>query len=110
MILQSRDRKILRKCYEQQFLLMEHVSQYFYQAKSMRESYRRVQEMEAAGLIRREEIPVLGGKKLIRLTKLGIAIALENNAVEVPQGKRLDLTTLSHDSMVTHVRLRLEHL
>lgn len=107
--LQSRDREILSLCYEHQFLLMEHVS-VFFKEKGERRAYERVQELEGAGLLRREPSLIFGSSRVIRLTKLGVDTVRGTYAVPIPQIKRLNLTTLQHDAIVTSVRLRLKEV
>ena len=110
MLIQDRDEAILRCCYEQQFLTMDHLGRFFYAGKHKGEPYRRIQELERAGLIRKERHPLLGGRSLIRLTQKGTEVALKDCPIKVAQLKRLDFRTLTHDALVTSVRLRIESL
>jgi hypothetical protein len=110
MKIQERDREILRRCYEQQFLLVEHVERYFFHDGAWRRAYERIRELENAGLITKTGLPGFGAKRIIRLTKHGIAIAQQLHPIEIPQRRRLDFHTIEHDAIVTSVALRLHQL
>lgn len=105
--LQDRDKRIIRLCYEQQFILTEHAEKFFAGA-SYRACRRRVQELADARYIREEPSASLGRKTVYRVTRLGTAVALESGATAIPQAGALQLATLVHDAVVTSVRLRLE--
>jgi hypothetical protein len=107
MKLQPRDEQILRTCYEQQFLLTEQIHRYFFGGRRAWSAYERISELEAAGLVKREKVITLNGKKLIRLTRAGLRIVQAQHPIEVPQAKSLDSATIRHDAIVTAVSLRL---
>jgi hypothetical protein len=107
IILQERDRKILKLCYEQQFLMTDHVEKYFSNA-SYRACRMRVQELVEGSFLREELTSTLGRKPIYRTTKTGTIIALENGATPHTPIKNLQLATLVHDAIVTSVRQRLE--
>lgn len=107
IMLQERDKAILRLCYEQQFVLTEHIETYFSQV-SYQACRKRITELVSAFYLREELTQVLGKKPIYRVTKLGAAVALENGALPVGQARVLQATTLVHDSIVTSVRLRLQ--
>lgn len=110
VILQNRDREILRLCYEHQFLLMEHLKGAFFKGKSKQKLYERVQELEKAGLLRREKIFILGREQVLRLTQDGERTIREHFQFAIPQYRRLPLDTLAHDALVVSVRLRLREI
>lgn len=107
ILLQKRDREILRLCYEQQFLFTDHVLGLF-KNRSYRECRRRIAELRQAGFLREELASVLGRRPVLRLTQLGTQAAIEGGGSLVPQTKRLQPATLLHDAYVTGVRVRLE--
>lgn len=107
--LQDRDKKLIRLCYEQQFILTEHAEKYFAGA-SYRACRQRVQELANAQYLREEPSTSLGRKPIYRVTRLGTAVALESGATAISQPRTLQLATLVHDAIVTSVRLKLEEL
>ncbi len=107
MNLQTRDKKILSLCYQQQFILTEHVVHLF-ENRSYRETRRRLQELVKSGFLFKESTPVLGKKPLLRLTSLGIKIAATETSTLITQKRVLKAAELSHDAVVTSVRVRLE--
>ena len=110
VILQERDREIMRTCYEQQFLLSEHVQRYFFHGIADRVVRKRLERLEGAGLLRREKHWLTGESRVIRLTRLGLRAIEEDIVIEVPQVRKPDVRTLLHDAIVTSVRLRLGEL
>ncbi len=110
IILQPRDRTILRLCYEQQFLLIEQIQRFLFLGTDRQNSVRRCQQLERFGYIRSIVEPTLDGKRLIRLTDLGRRIIEKDLVIEVPQVNKPDVRTLHHDAAVTTVRLRLQEL
>ena len=110
LILQKRDRDILRVCYEQQFLLSDQVLGYFFSKSTERAGYQRINELIRFGYLRWVIDPMLDRKRLIRLTPLGYRAVEENLVLEVPQTRKPDIRTLRHDSLVTSARLRLSEI
>ena len=105
--IQKRDLRILKLCYEQQFLLVRHIQEFLYEDNYV-EAKRRVRELKAAGLL--EENPLKHRRaKLIQLTATGKRFAAEQSSVEAGFTK-IDPALVEHDSIVTDVRLRLEQL
>src|SRR5262245_29093336 len=104
--IQNRDQEILRICYEQQFLTLDRV-RHFYLRTSRSEPYRRLRELENAGFLLREYSPIAGRRSLIRLSELGYKFARANHQFDLAPLKRLNPSTLLHDTLVTSVRLRL---
>ncbi|MGZ3731473.1 MAG: hypothetical protein ACXVB9_07375 [Bdellovibrionota bacterium] len=103
--IQKRDLKILKLCYEQQFLLVSHIKDYLFEGNYV-EAKRRVRELKAAGLL--EENPLKHRRaKLIQLTTTGKRLAADQSAIEAGFTK-IDPVLVEHDSIVTEVRLRLE--
>ncbi len=109
ILLQERDKRLLRLCYEQQFILTDHVEKLFAGA-SYRACRQRMQELAQAQFISEEPSTSLGRKPVYRVTRLGTAVALESGASAISQPRNLTLATLQHDAIVTSVRLRLEEL
>ncbi len=107
IILQDRDRRILKLCYEQQFLLTEHVEKFFPNA-SYRACRMRVQELVKGNFLFEELTSTLGRKPIYRTTRTGAGVALESGATPHTPVRNLQLATLVHDSIVTSVRQRLE--
>jgi len=110
VILQERDKELLRLCYEQGFLTAEHVHEAFFRNVGTRAAYRRVQELEAAGYLRRSRLSALSGHRIIQTTPVGTGIARQLSQFEVPQKRRPALQTLDHDALVTSVRIWLMRL
>ncbi len=105
--IQTRDRKILKLCYEQQFILTEQVKRYFAN-DSYKECRRRIDELKQAGYLKNEITPILGKTEILRLTRIGRELAKEGTPFHVTELKKLRLVTLTHDAVVTEARLRLE--
>lgn len=104
---QERDRAVCRDVYEQQFLLMRDLMASHFGGVHRSEVYRRVQELERAGYLRRLQ-PFQGSQeRLIRVTKKGEELARSLSSFEVPQLTRLNPATLMHDIVVNAVRYRL---
>ena len=106
MVIQERDRSILQHCFEQQFLVFEHVQEYFFKKSSRQEAYRRLRELEKNGFIKRQRLSTWSNAFAIRLTPKGSQIAREFASYNPPQKASLDLATLAHDIMVTSVTRR----
>lgn len=110
MVLQPRDEDILRVCYEQQFLTMDHILKFFFHGKSRSEPYRRIRELEKEGLIKREAVALFPGTKLIRLTRKGLDLAQSLSPFSFHYLHSVNLAQLEHDAILTSVRLRLGQL
>ena len=110
VVIQNRDREILRVCYEQQFLLFEHLEQFFFKGKVRQKVYERIKELEKIDLIQREQSIAFGRNRVIRLTQNGVGLVRAGLPVAIPQFRKLNLQTLVHDAIVTSVRLRLAEL
>ncbi len=106
VFLMDRDREILRVCYEQQFLLKEHIETFFRGCSQRRINFR-IQQLIAGGFIRRESYPDLRCQTLFRLTKTGCRLARQYNARAAGYLARLSPSTLFHDALVTSCRLRI---
>jgi len=109
MVLQRRDKRILLLCYQQQFLLTEHVLHLF-ENGSYREARRRLRELIREGFLYEESNAVLGRKPIIRLTILGAKIAAADCVEPIPQQRILKTVELTHDAIITSVRIRLERV
>jgi DNA-binding PadR family transcriptional regulator len=108
--IQKRDQKIAQSCYEQQFVRAQELMQSHFKGVHRSEVYRRLQELEKAGYLKRIR-PFPGSPvTLFRLTEAGIELARQNSPMEVPQTRRLNPSTIVHDAYVTSVRIRLEEL
>ncbi|MEK6705769.1 MAG: hypothetical protein AABZ06_08270 [Bdellovibrionota bacterium] len=110
MILQERDKKILKICYEQQFLLSEQVHRYFFKDRKPQAMRHRLLMLERAGYIKRKPESTLDGKRLIRITRTGLRAITERIVIPVSQVNKPDVRTLRHDTVVTSVRLRLSEI
>ena len=108
--IQDRDREILRVCFEQGFLLPEHIEEFFFVGKSEQSARERVLELEKAGLITRPVCPLFAKSRLIRLTELGESIAHDGSTLDMTYLRRLVPAQLVHDALVTSLRLRLKEL
>lgn len=108
MILQTRDREFLRVCYEHQFLLVDHLRETFFKGKSKQALYLRIQKLEKAGVLKKENI--LGHAQVLRLTEAGEKLTRSHVQLELPRQRALPLDTLTHDALVISVRLRLREL
>ena len=110
MRIQERGREILRRCYEQQFLLMDHVERFFFASVAAQNARLRIKQMEQAGLLKMIVPKKIGERKIVRLTRAGVAIAKQFHPFEIPQARRIDFDTFDHDAIVTSVALRLQEL
>ncbi len=59
MMIQERDSELLRRCYEQQFLLMEQLQRYFFSVKT-------------------------GGQQILRLSRVGLGLVAPEHPIEIP--------------------------
>lgn len=108
MKLQDRDKEILKLCYEQQFLMSEHVCEYFF-AGNYTETKRRLRELKASDLL--QSFPVPGtNRRIFQLTFRGRKLGRVLSSMELDRVRRPFLTQVEHDAFVTFVRLRLEFL
>lgn len=106
--LQERDKEILRVCYEQQFLLTEHIRDHFF-GGNYAEAKRRVIELRQSDYLQGAGFRI--GKKMAHiLGHRGMPIATAKSPLEVVQYPRIDLETVEHDAIVTDIRLRLSAL
>ena len=108
LVLQTRDREIIRCCYEQQFLVYEQIERFFFSSTHTQNARRRVAKLMRAGLLYSEIHCGLTKHHLIRVTRIGKSIGQSESPFDVPQSKKVDLATLMHDRFVTDVRLRLK--
>ncbi len=108
MQLQDRDREILTLCYEQRFLLIRQIEKFFYKG-SYEEAKRRVREMKKANLMR-DAKNNLGRSKILELTKIGRAIAVEQSLIGSLPNHEIDPSAIEHHALVTETRLLLEKL
>ncbi|MCO5143145.1 MAG: replication-relaxation family protein [Oligoflexia bacterium] len=108
MKLQDRDKEILKLCYEQQFLLSEHVCEYFF-AGNYTETKRRLRELKAADLLKSYPVPK-SNRRIFQLTWQGRKVGRELSRMELDRPRRPFDSQLEHDALVTSVRLRLELL
>ncbi|MGZ3697596.1 MAG: hypothetical protein ACXWPM_09615 [Bdellovibrionota bacterium] len=108
--LQERDKKILADCYEQKFLRVRHLLEGPFNQVHPSEAYRRIQELERSGYIRRAPAFEGSPERVIRVTGTGAAIAREMTPWDLPVQARINPATYGHDSLVTSVRYRLERL
>jgi hypothetical protein len=106
--LQKRDYDILRLCYDQRFLVREHLSPFFGSHHSA--PYRRLKELESAHLMKRDYFPSVGRNYIARLTRLGERKVEDRFGIEFPPMKAMNLNNLAHDNLVTSARLRLAQL
>ncbi len=106
VMLSERDRGILRLCYEQTFLLREHVECFFGDASGRRIN-QRLKVLEDGGFLTRSYFPELGPKAVIRLSKRGESVALQSGARNTRQPARLNPKTLAHDAIVTTCRQKI---
>ena len=107
IVLQDRDRKILKLCYEQQFILTEH-SEWFFRGGSYQACCMRLGELVQNRYLKKDTSATIGKKTIYRLTSLGVETALESGATAIASGGRLQPANMVHDSIVTSVRQRLE--
>ncbi len=109
MILQTRDREILKICYEHHFLLMKHVERFFFKGKHPQKARQRILELGKAGLVERVPTSVLGisNRLMIRLTVKGIETVRSQYPHELYQPKRINLAIQEHDAYLIAARLRL---
>lgn len=108
--LQKRDIEILRCCYEQQFMLYEQIARFYFRDAVPRLARRRIYRLKQAGLLCREQQQRLAMQQILRVTETGKRIARSVSPFDVPQSRKVDLATLTHDRIVTDVRLRLHEL
>jgi DNA-binding MarR family transcriptional regulator len=104
--LRDRDKRLLRLCYEQQFLLSDVVADHFF--TSYGEASRRLKELKDAGLLETMRAPTNYKRWVYRLSRKGAALASELSDTKL--SLHWDPLYLEHDATVTAVRLQLEKL
>jgi hypothetical protein len=108
--LQERDRLLMTVIYEQHFVETDQIARFFFREATRRRALQRIQVLEKAGILRREEHFYQRGRSILRLTQHGTAVVEQNRAALIPQRTKLDVRTLVHDGLVTATRLRLQEL
>jgi hypothetical protein len=106
MVLQPRDFVILKLCYEQQFLTIEHLAPFF-KNESKQQVLRRLRELREAGFIETRQMWHNECRLIVRLSKQGLRLTKARAEHDVPYSRSVDAVTLEHDALVTSVRLRL---
>ena len=106
VVLTSRDREIAKLCFEQQFLMIEHIRS-FYPGASPRRAEERISNLVKAGFFKRSFYPETGRRAVFRLTDRGNSVAREADARSLTPIRYLNPKTLDHDAKVTSARLRL---
>jgi hypothetical protein len=106
--LQERDYSILLLCYEQQFLILEHV-RHFFPNTHRTTSTRRLKELKDSGFLSVEYHPLTGSMGLFRLTQLGLQSIQGRSPYRIIQVKNLNVQTIYHDTIVTSARLKISH-
>jgi DNA-binding MarR family transcriptional regulator len=109
-VLQDRDLKIIRTCYEQTFLTQTLVARYFFFGATRQAASQRVRELSLNGYLLRRVVRGRGRPQVIRLTIKGRRTAEAVCRFEFSKRAPLNMNTLIHDELVTSVRLRLEEL
>jgi len=105
--LQKRDLENLVLIYEQKFLTSGHTQRAGFQECHQSLAYRRMADLEEAGLIRRSK-PFQGSNLIAYvLTKKGVEEVKRWTDTNIRYSPRINLSNFEHDSMVTDVRLRL---
>ena len=109
MKLQERDKEILKLCYEQNFLLSDHIRDHFFRGNRFH-ALRRIKELNESGYIRFEKYPMDSKRNLIRISRFGRMVTADMSPIEFPYYNAVSKYTLIHDALVTSVRLRLEQI
>ena len=102
--LQDRDKRLLKLCYEQQFLLSDVVADHFF--TTYKEATRRMRELTNGGYFESIPHPAHAQRRVYRLSKLGARLAADLSSV--PENVQWSPVFLEHDTAVTAVRLFLE--
>lgn len=106
--LQQRDREIIKVCYEQQFILTEHVSDHFFGGNYL-QALRRVIELRSADYLRPAGFKI-GQKMAHVLGHQGMPVAESVSPLRLTQYPAIDPKTIEHDAIVTDIRLRLSSI
>lgn len=106
----DRDHQILKLCYEQKFITLEHVESFFPARSAKFAASRRVGLLRGAGLLKVVQSPMLKRYFILTLTKLGEAYVTQKLSIEIDNNLKPLQSTLAHDSIVTSVRLKLVSL
>ena len=105
--LTQRDLELLKLCFEQRFLLVEHVIQFFPEKWKKASASRRIKQLSDAGLIRTLRVPQLGNFLLIRITELGLVHVEHLVFGTKDRIPSISPWTIHHDAFLTSVRLVL---
>ena len=108
IVLQDRDKKLLRLCYEQSFLSYEFVKTNFFQNASDQRLRERIKQLEQGGFIRRLACPTLSAKRVIKLTPVGAEAAESLSTYQLTYNHRFDYGPALHDARVTDLRAYFE--
>ena len=104
--IEERDREIIKCCYEQHFITIDHINDFFYKNSNKRRAYERVQTLIKNGYFYKERSGYLN-KSILRLTKKGVSYS-KVEFTPLFQKRRIDSRHIIHDSLVTSIRLRLK--
>lgn len=105
--MQERDKAILKVCYEQQFLLTEHIRDHFF-GGNYAEAKRRIIELRKEDYLQGAGFRI-GQKCAHILGHRGMPIAEANSNIRVTEYPVIDRLKAEHDAIVTDIRLRLEN-
>jgi hypothetical protein len=104
--LQDRDRRLLKLCYEHQFITFDHV-EFEFQGTHVNAARRRVGLLEKAGYLVRKEANSESRKFYFRLTPKGQEIGRAESSFELNPSAPLNMNQLDHDAVITSVRQRI---
>ncbi len=108
-VIQERDWKMARVIYEEQFLPMRTIRDFFFNGQKSNAS-RRLKILFHQKLIRVEKIGFPSQMKVVRLTQKGIELYRERLPFIVKQKRKLATATFAHDLFVAETRLHLAKL
>jgi len=108
IVLQERDKKLLKLCYEQGFLSYEFVKENLFNNASDQRLRERIKQLEQAEFIRRLPCPTLSAKRIIKLTPLGVQSAENFSSYHLNYNHRFDFGPAVHDAKLTDLRSYFE--
>ena len=105
----ERDLNLMRVAYEEQYLRMKTISQYFFNG-SLQGASNRIRKLQSRGLVRYESLDFPGRQRVVRITQKGTLVLGAYLKFKIRQEKRVPISTFIHDSLTTEVRLSLKKI
>ena len=102
----ERDKLILRLIYEEQFISLRLISKFYFNDSFQSASLRMIKLIDSK-FLKYEKLGLPSQPKVLRLTPSGIKVARSVSPYQVKQKRKIAISTLVHDGLVSEARLNL---